>query len=55
MTRDWALSPDGTKLAYLEMTLDADKLASQAFIANIESGTTRAVTSSAAGTAAEPL
>jgi Tol biopolymer transport system component len=45
MTRDWALSPDGTKLAYLEMTLDADKLASQAFIANIEAGTTRAVTS----------
>jgi hypothetical protein len=45
MTRDWALSPDGTKLAYLEMTLEADRLASQAYVANLTTGTRRGVTS----------
>jgi Tol biopolymer transport system component len=45
MTRDWALSPDGTRLAYVVMTLEADKLASQAYIATLSTGTAHPVTS----------
>jgi Tol biopolymer transport system component len=45
MTRDWVLSPDGAKLAYLEMTLDEGGMTSQAFIAGLSDGRARAVTS----------
>jgi dipeptidyl aminopeptidase/acylaminoacyl peptidase len=45
MTRDWALSPDGDRLAYLVMTLEAGKLSSQGYIANLAGGTTRPITS----------
>ena len=43
LTRDGALSPDGTQLAYLEMKLEAGKITSQAFVADLLAGTRRAV------------
>jgi Tol biopolymer transport system component len=38
LTRDWALSPDGTKLAYLQMSLDGGQVASKAAVLEIASG-----------------
>ncbi|MGE0058287.1 MAG: hypothetical protein AB7T32_09925 [Dehalococcoidia bacterium] len=39
LTRDWALSPDGTRIAYLEMTLSGSQASSRAFLLDLARGT----------------
>jgi hypothetical protein len=43
LTRDWALSPDGSRIAYLEMMLATNQAASRAFVFDMASGTRTAV------------
>jgi hypothetical protein len=38
LTRDWALSPAGDKLAYLVLNLSRDRIASRAFVLDLASG-----------------
>lgn len=38
LTRDWALSPAGDKLAYLEMTLTTERMASRARVLDLATG-----------------
>jgi hypothetical protein len=38
LTRDWALSPDGKQLAYLEMTLSGQQATSRAFVLDLATG-----------------
>jgi Tol biopolymer transport system component len=38
LTRDWALSPDGSRLAYLEMTLEGRDASSRAFVLDLKTG-----------------
>jgi hypothetical protein len=54
LTRDWALSPDGTRVAYLELSRTAAGIASQAYVLDLGSGQSTpasATTSSAFGPA----
>ena len=46
LTRDWTLSPDGTRLAYLAVTLDpgSGAVSSRAYVYDIVSNTSRPVT-----------
>jgi Tol biopolymer transport system component len=44
LTRDWALSPDKTKLAYLQVSFDGGLAASKALLADLTTGTTTPVT-----------
>jgi hypothetical protein len=48
LTRDWALSPDGARLAYLEMTLSDAAASSRAFVLDLKNGERSAVGSPAA-------
>jgi hypothetical protein len=44
LTRDWALSPDGGKLAYLEVSLGQDSAESRAFLLDLASGAVEPLT-----------
>jgi hypothetical protein len=43
LTRDWSLSPDGTRVAYLEMTLGSQQMTSRAFVLDLATGERSAV------------
>ena len=45
LTREWSLSPDGTRVAYLDIAFTETQVASQAFVMDIATGTTTAITS----------
>jgi hypothetical protein len=48
LTRDWALSPDGGRLAYLVMTLSTEEVSSRAFVLDLGTGVTLPVSDAAA-------
>jgi Tol biopolymer transport system component len=45
MTRDWALAPDGSRLAYLEVGFSRDAVSSRALVFDLTTGNSVAVTS----------
>ena len=45
LTRDWTLSPDGTRLAYLEIAFSEAEVASRASVLDVESGAAVPLTS----------
>jgi Tol biopolymer transport system component len=45
LTRDWALSPDAQQLAYLEIALDTNSVASRAYVIDLARGTPEPLTS----------
>lgn len=44
LTRDWSLAPDGSKVAYLEIGVGQDEVASRAMVFDITTGSSQAVT-----------
>ena len=44
LTRDWSLSPDGSKVAYLEIGFGQDEVASRAMVLDLATASTQAVT-----------
>ena len=44
LTRDWSISPDGSKVAYLEIGIGPDEVSSRALVFDSVSGETEAVT-----------
>jgi Tol biopolymer transport system component len=45
LTREWSLSPDGTRLAYLDIAFSETQIASQAYAMEVATGTTTPITS----------
>jgi len=54
LTRDWALSPDGTRLAFLAMSYTPEAITSRAFVLDLETTAIEPVTD-AAGSAFSPV